>query len=147
MRIHWKNMNDWKMIAFLWQIFVLFEIIYNSKSYFINYILQTNKQTNKQTHKKATFYHAIYPSLWLLKSNCFCLLPRLIPIPPLNTPTLRLNHVKCWKVLVFKTFSTCCHFLLYIVCFLHCLLIFFLYVFKLSWFLQLRISLLMIWIS
>ena len=23
-----------------------FEIIYNSKSYFINYILQTNKQTN-----------------------------------------------------------------------------------------------------
>ena len=32
------------------------------------------------------------------------------PILTLHPPIQKLNQVKCQKVLVFKTFSTCCHF-------------------------------------
>ena len=48
--------------------FFLFKIIYNKEAYFINYNLQTNEKK---------LYHPLYPSLRLLKTNPFCLLPRL----------------------------------------------------------------------
>ena len=49
--------------------FFLFKIIYDWKTYFTNYKLQTNKK-----EKRKNFYHPFYPSLWLLKTNFFCLL-------------------------------------------------------------------------
>ena len=90
--------------------FFLFKIIYNRKAYFLNYNLQTNEK------KKEILYHPIYPSLRLLKTNPFCLFPRLNPTPLLPL-TQRLNQTKCQKVWVFKTFSTCCHLLLYMACY------------------------------
>ena len=101
-------------IICLFEIFLLFLLTFFfsksfliKKTYFTNYKLQTNKKEK------------LYPSLWLLKTNFFCLLPRLTHVLP---PTQRLNQIKCQIVLVFKTLSTCCHFLLYIVCFFHYLL-------------------------
>ena len=90
--------------------FFLFKIIYNRKAYFLNYNLQTNEK------KKEILYHPIYPSLRLLKTNPFCLFPRLNPTTLLPL-TQRLNQTKCQKVWVFKTFSTCCHLLLYMACY------------------------------
>ena len=74
-----------------------------------------------ETKKKKILPPTLPVPLWLLKTNDFCLLLRQ-----------RLNQVICPNVLVFKTFSTCCHFLLYIACFFHCLLKFFPPCFKLS---------------
>ena len=53
----------------------------------------------------------------ILKTIFFCLLPRLNLTPHSADSKAESNQVKCQKVLVFKTFSTCCYFLLYIVCF------------------------------
>ena len=82
-----------------------FKVICNRKTYFINY-------NNK---RKKTLIPPTFPSLRLLKTNPFCLLPRLKPLSP--SPTQRLNQIKFQEILVFKTFSTCCHFVLYIACF------------------------------
>ena len=58
---------------FFSNIFFLLKIFYNREAYFINYNLQTNKQK---------IYHPLYLFLRLLKTNLFCLLPHLNPIPP-----------------------------------------------------------------
>ena len=57
-----------KVYFFFVTFFFLFKIIYNKEAYFINYNLQTNEKK---------LYHPLYPSLRLLKTNPFCLLPRL----------------------------------------------------------------------
>ena len=70
----------WHGLLFCNIFFILIMIIYNRKTYFINYNLQTNKQTNKETNKQAkkTFYQPLYPSLWLLETNFIWLLPLLL---------------------------------------------------------------------
>ena len=124
-----------KLLLFLFYVFscLYFIIIFFSDIFFLlklfaieNPILESI--IYKQTKKKKN-YQPLYPSLRLLKTNLFCLLPRRNPTPYLPLPSLspyhpyppppdsRLNQIKCQKVLVFKTFSTCCHFLLYIACF------------------------------
>ena len=96
---------DIKPFSFLLESFTI------EKTYFINY----NLQTNKQTKTNETFYHPLYPSLWLRKTIFFSLIPRLNPTPTPNGSKAESNQVKCQKVLAFKTFLICCHFLLYIV--------------------------------
>ena len=115
-------------IFFFCNIFkFFFRIIYNRKTYFLNNNLQNNNnnnnnnKNNKQTKTNKTFYHPLYPSLWLLKTIFFCLLLHLnstLPLPLHSSrPKGQIKSGKMSKVLVFKTFSTYCHFLLYIVCF------------------------------
>ena len=74
---------------FFYNIFLFFlELFTIEKTYFTNYNLQTkNNKTNKQANN--TFYHPLYPSLWLLKTIFFSLLPRLNPT--LNILILTLN--------------------------------------------------------
>ena len=88
-------------------------IIYNRKTYFINYKLQkTNKPTNKQNLLPPTLTVPLVTENHLLLPT-----PPSWFYPPPPDSNAELNQIKCQKVLIFKTFSTCCHFLLYIVCF------------------------------
>ena len=60
-----------KVIFFFFAtFFFLFKIIYNRKTYFINYNLQTNKQKSSITH---------FPVPQVTENQPFCLLPRLNP--------------------------------------------------------------------
>ena len=78
----------WLMLIFFFvTFFILFRIIYNRKTYFIN----NNSQTNK------TFYHPLYPSLWLLKTISFYLLPRL-NLTPLTPRFKSWGWIKAGKV-------------------------------------------------
>ena len=115
-------------------LFVL-ELFTRKKTYFINYNFlkksQTNKQTNKKQTKPSTTHFARPSTYWKPSSFPYSLV--LILTPYLDSKA-EPNQVKCRNILVFKTFSTCCHLLLYIVCFFHCLLKFFPLCFYLSWF-------------
>ena len=84
----------------------LFQNIYNWKTYFINYKLPINEKKN-----------LLPPNLPvpLFTENQHLLTTSSAYLYP--PPTQRLNLIKSQIVLIFKTFSTCCHFLLYIICF------------------------------
>ena len=89
--------------------FFLFQIIYNWKTYFINYKLQTNKMDKKKLLPTTLPVALVIENQLLLPNfSTYSYFP----------PTQRLNHIKCQIVLVFKTFPNSCHFPLYILFFL-----------------------------
>ena len=94
-----------RFLIFFPAIFFLFKTIYNWKTYFINYKLQ-KKIKNKKKYKK------LLPPILLIplvtENQLLSPTPLAYPYP---SPTRRLNQIKCQTFLVFKTFSTCCHFL------------------------------------
>ena len=126
-----------KLLLFLFYVFscLYFIIIFFSDIFFLlklfaieNPILESTiyKQTKKK--RRTSISHFSRPSgYWKPTSFVYSLVltpPPTFPYPPYppttptpHPPTQRLNHIKCQKVLVFKTFSTCWYFLLYIACF------------------------------
>ena len=84
----------------------LFKIIYAWKTYF----------TNKKEKKK--FLSPILPVPLVTENQLLLSTVLTRPTPTLLPPLIqRLIQVKYQIVLVFKTFLTCCHFLLYIMFF------------------------------
>ena len=123
---------------YLHHFFFLFNIIYNRKAYFLNYNLQTNEK------KKEIVYHPIYPSLRLLKTNPFCLFPRLKPTPLLSPDSKTESHKMSKSFGLQDIFNLLSFGLVYSMLFFIVERNFFLYV---SNFLELRIFFLMIQIS
>ena len=83
--------------------FFLFKIIDNWKAYFIYYKLQTNQRKKRVLPLTLPFPLVTEDQLLLPTPSAY----------PYTPPSQKLNKIKCQIVLVFKTFSTCCHFLLH----------------------------------
>ena len=133
-----ENIHGMEQVVKIWQFFSFSLILLRIEKPIQKTIIY--KQMKKKKNLPPTFMHRPVTENQLL-------LP--IPVLTLHPPIQKLNQVKYQKVLVFKTFSTCCHFrdfLLYIVWFFSLFIEIFSSMF-LTFMILLRILFLMIQIS
>ena len=105
-----ENIHGMEQVVKIWQFFSFSLILLRIEKPIQKTIIY--KQMKKK--KKSTTHFYASSGNW--KPTTFAYSPVLTLHPPIQ----KLNQVKYQKVLVFKTFSTCCHFrdfLLYIVWF------------------------------
>ena len=93
-----ENIHGMEQVVKIWQFFSFSLILLRIEKPIQKTVIY--KQMKKKK-KSSTTHHS---GNW--KPTTFAYSPILTLHPPIQ----KLNQVKCQKVLVFKTFSTCCHF-------------------------------------
>ena len=92
-----ENIHGMEQVVKIWQFFSFSLILLRIEKPIQKTVIykQMKKKKKSTTHRSGNW-----------KPTTFAYSPILTLHPPIQ----KLNQVKCQKVLVFKTFSTCCHF-------------------------------------